>query len=246
MTKALRSIALLAVLAVSATPAFASEEMYSEGGYTVAARAGVAPSALKKKAVEGKGVFSGTNPSRNFVVEAESRSFNKLYKLPFAAGFDLGYFMQDGLEVFANFDFAVAKAKHKTATLKFRGQDITFPTAVSKNYRSFGGYFGARSYFCTADCLVPFVGAKIGAVKFDQGKAGFSAGIQLGVDYKIAENTALTFMTEAVATTSKKRFDHKAKVGTATKPVPHTHVAAVVGGRTQYSFPITLGVKFRF
>lgn len=247
MTKAIRSFALLAVLAVSATSAFASEDMYCEGGYTVAARAGIAPSAFKEKAKVGKGVFAGTTVPKSITLkDVKKSSFNDLYKTPFAAGLDLGYFIQNNLEVFANFDFATAKPKYKTETLKLSGQDIAFPSAVSKNYRSFGGYLGARNYFCTAECVVPFVGAKIGAAKFDQGKAGFSAGVQLGADIKIADNAALTIMTEAIATKTQSRFSKDGKVGTAQKPVPHYHATKVEGGKTQYSFPITLGVKFKF
>lgn len=242
MTKAIKRIALLAVFAVSALPASAG--MYSEGGYTVAARAGIAPATFSKDVTQASAVVAGSALGAGVAWTSETGNFHGFYNLPFTAGLDLGYFVQDGLEVFANFDFATAKAKESHETFMLAGAVISYPKAINDNYRSYAGYLGMRNYFCTDDCFVPFVGAKIGAAKYDQGKTNFAAGVQLGFDYKVAENTALTFMSEAIITTGT-RFDNDVKVGVSHSPITHVHASAISDPKTQYSFPITLGVRFK-
>lgn len=263
MTKALRSIALLAVLAVSATPTFADEARYLEGDITVAARAGVAPAAFKRKAT----LSTTVSTVANAFAEEQSKNFNKLHSLPFTAGADIGYVIQDNLELFVNFDYAHACAKKIDFTTK--APNATGVTWKTRPYSSFAAYFGARHYFCQTGDFLPFAGAKLGVRRFascSKGATvtghfspdvtfkrnslssctGFSGGVQFGFDYFVAENYALTFMSEILATTGK-RFNSKAEIHRAASAATPLGLQTQVtrNPRAMFSFPITLGLRIK-
>lgn len=201
------------------------------------------------------------------------RSYNvKSNGLPFTTGFDVGYAVMDNVEAFFNFDYAYASGESKTIDNKFTG--ITSTSKYKQgNFNSYGFYLGGR-YFYDMNCeFSPFVGAKLGLIHRTHGKhtitdtttiagvktvrsykaplyknsTGFSAGLQAGFDYRVAEQVSLFVMGEVIGSTSVKT--HK-KTHVAYR-VPGTGSTSTVfskvtrSPKSTFSFPITAGVKVR-
>lgn len=245
MTKTCNRISVVIATVCMAIPSLVTGS-YTEGNYTIAARAGIAPSSLNDKATETTIIAAGPSLNAHYSRTDLHRGFKDIYKLPFAIGMDFGYFMSNGVEVFVNFSFASSSIKKKEYVFSYQGRNLTYPSALTKDYRSIAGYVGVRNYFCTDGCFVPFFGAKLGVADLSEGKTGFSGGLQLGGDYKLADCFVLTLMSEGIITTSQKRFKKDAKIVSVTSPVQYTYSTSIGGAKTQYSFPVTLGIRFTF
>lgn len=267
MTKFFTRITLLCFAVISSYSAHAVSS-YAEGTWTVAARAGIAPSTLSEK-VNFQSTITLAGVS---YFGSVSKNFQGLYNTPFTVGADLGYFICDNLEVFGNFDYSRAGAKKVSFSNPISAFNVTQNQEWKiRDVNSCAGYIGLRQYFCPIDCFIFFAGAKLGVKGyancsgsetytrfqitvqgttaptrvFDREKnthcAGFSGGLQWGVDWRLAECYALTFMSEMIGT-SGKLF----KSGLQTHRVQGTSVTASEVTKNPsgvLSFPITFGLR---
>lgn len=193
MNRILLSTALLAATLFGSTEVKA-EAALKEGQWTGTVRAGIAPTVMTKSArmtrtytnttpgvpvalPAGSGDLNMTNG--NFFRRSYSTNFGDLHGLPFATGFDIGYAIQDNVELFFNFDWNVASGKKKTAlnektTTTLAGVPVSNAQYFSKykqgSYNSLGFYAGARYYFDMDSKFSPFVGAKLGLIHRSHGK----------------------------------------------------------------------------
>lgn len=271
MTKLLKKLALVAVLAVSANGASANHYTYSEGTWAVAARAGIAPATFSRDA-DFTTVFADVPAvAATTSTTTVKKSFNQLYNVPFFAGADVGYFVCDNWEVFVNFDFDHACNDKFGYTQTFLGQPVTVDWTV-RDRTGYAGYIGSRWYFCGFDCILPFVGAKLG-VKGDSycgghesiradGSAGvilenrrtkkdcasFAGGLQLGFDWAFDDCYALTFMSEMIGVAGK-HFDTSVQDhsnNNTARSNGFTFTSQVSKNPRGYlSFPLTIGLRVR-
>lgn len=283
MKNLFKSLALVAVLAVSSTGAFADQYTYSEGTWAVAARAGIAPATFNKDAnltatftVPGAVVPAGNGNVNNVggVFRTNvSKSHNQLYSVPFFVGADVGYFVCDNWEVFVNFDFDHACSKKNTFIENLNNNPAPIDWKV-RDHSGYAGYIGSRWYFCGFDCIVPFVGAKLG-IKGSSSCSGsesltlraedlglgtkvyprtthkdcssFAGGLQLGFDWFFADSYALTFMSEMIGVSGRK-FDSSINIHEDGSDAnrPFVFLSQMTKNPRGYlSFPLTIGVRVR-
>lgn len=275
-------LALLSVLVASATTVSAENMSYSEGTWAVAARAGIAPSTFSRKAnltatTHNPGVAI---PAGNADIDKSpfnifrttiSKQFNKFYSLPFTAGADVGYFVMDNVELFLNFDYTHACSKRITFVERLGNKPDNVEWKL-RDINSYAGYMGARNYFCPMQCILPFVGAKLGVkgsgtcgrdgnitIKLNPDDAfsystarncvAFSGGLQLGFDWMFADCYALTFMSEIIGTSGRHfksgRQDHRTKTDANGNNNYRFFTEITRNPRAVLSFPLTLGVRIR-
>ncbi len=215
------------------------------GKFSASANVGIMPAFyMSRKTPNNTTALTGVKPPE----------FSKQFKMPFDLAGELGYVVKNDLEVFYNFDWSHGGGK----TYNFTQNGVTFDQKFSK-YNAYGNYLGARYYF-TFKCspVKPFVGAKIGilsqnSVKVNQTVTGFGAsqntnfayfgkknsfagGFQVGVNWQLLKNVSLVFKAEALASFSRK--------GTFLINRPPVQLFKVGSTGGQFSFPITLGVRF--
>lgn len=271
MTKLFTRLALLCSVVVTSSQSYAIADLntYAEGTWAVSARAGIAPTVFSKDVeITSTLTLAGTPFSGT-----KSSSYNDLFTLPFVAGFDIGYFWLDNLEVFANFDYSHACSEKVSFTTNVTAANI--PIAQSWKTRdtdAFGFNLGLRSYFYSIDSLVFFTGAKLGiknigkchgTEKFttfanttlgsqtrvferDSSKncAAFTAGFQLGLDYIFDDNFALTLMSEMIGT-SERNFKSGLQIHRVSPTGTITATEITRNPRGTLSFPVTLGIRVR-
>lgn len=271
MTKLFKSLALVAVLAVSATSASADQYTFSEGTWAVAARAGIAPATFSRDA---ELTTSWTDLSVAAPVPSLAsvkKSFNQLYSIPFTVAVDVEYApFCDNWTVFGSFEYDHACGDDVSYTHNFLGQGVATKWDV-RDFNGYAGYLGSRWYFCGFDCIVPFVGAKLGIKGHSQCNsaetltvagslgtfpfarsskkdcAAFAGGLQLGFDWYFDDCYALTFMSEMVGVAAR-RFDgsvqqHNDPAFVANQFALTSQVTK--NPRGYLSFPLTLGVRVR-
>lgn len=217
----------------------------NEGKFSASVHMGIMPATyMSRKTPNNTNNFTGTKPPE----------FSKQFKMPTDLVGELGYIVKNNLEVFYNFDWSHAGGK----TYNFRQSGFSFSQKFS-SYNAYGNYLGTRYYF-TFRCspVKPFVGAKIGVliqngVNVNQTatfagvntntrfayfgkKTSLAGGLQVGVDWQLLKNLSLVFKAEAVAS-----FARKGTFLINRGPVQLFKVGSTGG---QFSFPITLGVKF--
>lgn len=170
MTKLFTRLALLCSVVVTSSQSYAIADLntYAEGTWAVSARAGIAPTVFSKKgefsllAIDDSGVLASS---------PKSFTFTDLYRLPFTTGLDVGYFISDNWELFANFNYTQACKKKFSfdVTVDDNDADDVFDDAATvtwhiRDMNSFGFYLGSRYYLAewTMGDFLPFVGAKLG------------------------------------------------------------------------------------
>ncbi|MDP3531851.1 MAG: hypothetical protein Q8S31_00970 [Alphaproteobacteria bacterium] len=154
-----------------------------EGQWSVAARAGIAPTMFSND-IKLTGTIANvtggpvTIPSGNYSifnnssVYRDSRKFDwgDLYDLPFTASAEIAYGIMNNLELFLNFDYSYAAADDRRYTpFTFVGRNNTLKSKT-KNYNSYAGYVGGRFYVDIDSFVTPFVGAKLGFLHRTHGK----------------------------------------------------------------------------
>lgn len=288
MTRFFTGFLVLVVLCVSYVEKLHADlNVYQETTWTAAIRAGVAPAIFNKDGrftatAVGPGVtlpidLTGDVTTGNQHQRSKTFVFNDLYNLPFAAGGDLGYFVCDNWEFFLNFEFMHACNKHLTLIAKGDSNDPN--NALDNDYTynwsprdvsTYALYFGTRYYLCRwpVDCLMPFVGVKLGAVganncsggekvkltiddgrtflrerETDKSCASFTAGLQLGFDWVFDDNFALTFMSEVIGAFGDTFKSGRQLHGATLQGEAYTNVSA--NPKALISFPITLGFRVR-
>lgn len=217
----------------------------NDGKFSASVHMGIIPSFyMSRKTPNNSTELLGTKPPK----------FSKQFNMPTDLVGELGYVVKNSLEVFYNFDWSHANGKR----LNFTQSNFDFNQKFSA-YNAYGNYLGARYYF-TFKCspVKPFVGAKIGllsqnSIKVDQTatllgissdtnfvyfrkKNSFAGGFQLGVEWQLKKNFSLVLKAEALASFSRK--------GTYLINNPPVQLFKVGSTGGQFSFPITLGVKF--
>ena len=290
MNRILLSAALLAATMLNATDVKA-EAAIKEGEWTATARAGIAPTVFNKSARMTRtnrdttlnqtvtlpaGHNDITDATNNIIRRSYSAGFGKLHGLPFATGFDIGYAIQDNVELFFNFDWNTAGGKKKTVNVE------TFPATLNSiktsskykqgSYNSLGFYVGGRYYFDMDSKFSPFLGAKLGLQHRSHGKhkladtttttagvtttnyypasfvknsTGFSGGLQFGMDYKVTDQVSLNWMAEVIGSTSEKANTKANQAYRNATTGSTTFTKVTRSPKSNFSFPITAGVKIR-
>lgn len=193
------------------------------------------------------------------------------YVLPFALNAEIGNFIADNWEIFLNFDFIQSCNRSLNLSGKTVSTNNAFTTEWGpRDLNAYAFNFGTRYYLCywPVDCLMPFIGGKLGGrgttycsgdenvtISVDDGRlftgiretnkkcTYFTAGLQLGFDFVLDDNFALSLMGEAIATFGdafKGDRQHLLSVG---QDLIFTNVSKTPDAI--YSFPLTVGFKLR-
>lgn len=196
--------------------------------------------------------------------------FNKLFKLPWIVGGQVGYAMSDNTRVYVEFNYSQAKGKSNVLiSTDFSTPTIPFTFNYAK-YKLFDGYVGARYYWdrwCAG--LSFFLGGKVGFThhkrvnltslliavpslspvtltdlnEFNRNTV-ISGGGNIGLDYCVCGNWSIVLTGEVVASCGPRG------VGLITLPVTSslsgfTNLLSPAIG-TELRFPVTLAVRYSF
>lgn len=136
------------------------------GTYTGQFHAGIAPIIWTRRGEVDLLSCSSSTANPVFQLAAKFPKFKRLYKLPWTIGGILGYSWSDNIELYLEFNYLEAKAKHHDTGYGFVIPNVT-PTQTLfvrlNRYRLIDGYIGVRYYgdrFC--NWISPFVGLKVG------------------------------------------------------------------------------------
>lgn len=233
--------------------------------FTFVAKFGIAPSFYSSS-----GAFRTKFSNPLVVTEKEERvkrfSFGDAFRFPFAAGADFGFALMPDIEIFLNAEFLHGNGRR----IKLSPKPLL--RARFADFNHVAGYLGARYYFDICEWVSPFVGAKAGYVfrekiqlrlnvdepgvinneiikkKFAHGSSAFGGGLQLGLDFINNEIFSIQLLLEAVTSTklnskkkSKELVYRTTSSGTYTGTIRLSRTP-----KTTFSFPMTLGCKFRF
>jgi hypothetical protein len=196
--------------------------------------------------------------------------FNKLHKVPWIVGGQVGYAMSDNSRVYVEFNYSQAKGKNTVAL----NSDFTTPAAVftfsGDKYKLFDGYVGARYYFDRwCDSVSFFVGGKVGFTHhkkqnlnlviqftdltevtlpeispFYSSNTVIAGGGHIGLDYCICGNWSLVLTGEVVASCGPRA------IGALTLPdlaglADFTNLLFSSVG-SELRFPVTLALRYSF
>jgi outer membrane protein W len=244
----------------------ACEPAVKEGQWTFTARAGIAPTVYGKQA-RSTHTISNSTFKESYSVKEHGLPFTTGVDVGYAVMDNVeGFFNFD-------YSTASGKKRRAiTHSITFAGNtDVRTTSYKQGNFNSYGFYLGGR-YFFDLDCkFSPFIGAKLGLLYRTHGKhtvtdrhtyngifdsadtyktplfknsTAFSAGLQLGADYRVAEQVSLFVMSEVIGSTKPKTNKNRNAVYT----YPHGNVLYSKVTRSpgaSFSFPITAGVKVR-
>lgn len=181
----LKNILRTSVLMCTLTLSLSNETqaaVYESNTFVFSGRAGVAPSVFHKKATFTVTALqpgatlpaSATDPVNTTSVYQRSLDFkfDDVYRLPYGGGFDIGYFIFENGELFANFEYDHACRKKLTfkdsaVGLVAAGLSNAAFTAswIVADAAKFGFHMGLRYFFDIPgfQSFIPFIGAKVGA-----------------------------------------------------------------------------------
>lgn len=205
-----------------------------------------------------------TNPSLLVPVFSVGRApkFDDIFDLPWTVGGELNYNLSCNSQLFIEFNYIQASGKRHS----FPYFNDLSASARHRDYEAWNGYLGARYYFSRSwlcDRVAPFVGFKAGFVNhrevkrtltvedvvvdsgtFHHGRAGVSAGLQVGFDVRVWDCVFAVLNFEFVAS-EPHRANNAIAIDSPVLAGGITNVSVGPLG-TEISFPITLGLRYEF
>lgn len=244
-----------------------------EGQWTLAARAGIAPTTNNKRGRANQRFVDGVTGG---VLRLGSHDLHH-HNTPFTAGATIGYVPMDNVEAFFDFEFATGsgKKRHDRRSITDPAGTITVSTRYKQDdFNSYGFYLGGR-YFFDIDCRVsPFIGAKLGLISRNHGKyrvrthvtqnnrdlidasyrihhhknsTSFAGGVQAGFDVCVNDPVSLFVMAEAVGMSGGSHSHrHERQVFTSSSPRnDRLYASTERSHNSNFMFPITAGIRVR-
>jgi hypothetical protein len=258
MSKKLKTTFILGGILFSAS--IAKAEFLSntcQGRYSFSFLGGIAPNSYASRS--NANASNAVPPAFELI---KIPPFQDQFKVPFILQGELGYMIRNDWEAFYGFDWSHGAGKsHSFSHTDVNGiVDVTGQQKFG-DFNGYGNYLGTRFYltFCCFP-IKPFAGFKIGVMTRSEVKAKevsmsggttftdhityfktnttISGGVHCGFDWQLNQNLSLLFKAEIIGTgerNSRIIFNH-----------PPQPVLKAGDASVQFSFPVTLGIKWTF
>lgn len=199
------------------------------------------------------------------VTVLELPRFNKLFRVPWTVGGQIGYALSCNARLFVEFDYYQARSKNNTAFATINVIPQTFICLDFNKYKAFDFYMGARYYSNRYWCnrLSWFIGGKIGfarhkAVQLDGLTLGsdfegdyfnrstvFAGGGHIGLDYCVWGNLSIVLTAEIVARCGPRAVNNIVLGDVDAFTLDASNLLPAHVG-TELIFPIILGLRYSF
>ena len=232
------------------------------GAWDLQIHGGVAPILWRNRG-DVLGISCATSSTTPLIALFQLPKFNKLFKLPWIVGGQVGFHWSDNTRVYVEFNYSQAKAKTNVAIVSTGIAALN--TLLSPNkYKVFDAYVGARYYWDRwCDRVSFFLGGKVGITHHKRVSTNLNAtlgqlnstfdfeafgsntvvagGGNIGLDYCICGNWSLVLTGEVVASCGPRAARHHV----VTPTIGLTDL--IVGSAdTELRFPVTLAVRYSF
>jgi hypothetical protein len=233
----------------------ASQAVHQDG-WSFSFKAGIAPAVFTRTgSIESKTILQSSGRAIPSIVNFDR---SDLFHFPWSLGGEVGYGLNEDIELFVSVDYFHARGKTIQLT------NVPNVKGELDSFGHLGFYFGGRYYFDVAQDFVLFSGFKLGLAFVetvdvrglgltlgpnDPGKVSlfrnsteFSAGMHFGGEYLVNEKLSFKLTSEIIGTT---RISHRRRLGilSSTPNSVQTKIGRSPGGIFQ--FPIMAAIKMR-
>lgn len=213
-----------------------------------------------------------TNVAATGINLGEFPKFNKVFRIPWIVGIQLGYAWSECFAVYGELNYIQAKAK-STAFNTVVPVNTSLLINLNK-YSAVSGYVGARYYTagCLCDNMLFFLGAKIGFIHraniqansltpvtpvdcgcpqvfkrdFFRHATKLSGGANIGIDYFWCNSWSLVLTAEVVASKGPRANTCISLTSAEIVQLSGGSSLAAASIKTEVSFPVTFGLKYNF